>query len=207
MSTFLTENLPQANLNIIKQEMNQDGKLRTFLNTPAKDLPPHYQYLVKDISTVEDSTLYDVIVFTCMNPRFKAFFTYSGNKPVGFVAYHVGPFGIENIKMFSFNPRQNGGMILLRDLSVLIEELLDKYGLVEWIAYPGNPTNKIYDKVIKQYNGKVWEQNGELWYSISSPQLEETTFLLKGSSTGKFYNVRAKTIVEAREKLRNFLKN
>jgi len=203
---LLTENLQSANLNVIKREMAKDEQLRKFLNTPAKDLPNNYHYLIQDVSTVEDSTLYDIIAFTCIKSIFKAFISYSGNKPVGFVAYLVGPYGVENIKMFSFIPETGGGTILLRDMSVLIEDLLHKYGLVEWVAYPGNPANKIYDKVIKQYNGKMKDFNGELRYSIESPYIDEETFTVIRKSTGEKYSVKARTLVEAKEKVKNILK-
>ena len=59
---LLEEQLVPANLNDLEVAMQNDKGLHTFLNTPARDLPDNYKYLVQEIpKSNENVTLLTVI--------------------------------------------------------------------------------------------------------------------------------------------------
>jgi len=179
VSCLLTEELRPVDMKILKGAMRKDKSLESFLTTQARELPSNYRYLVQDISDFEDYTLYDIIYWSAFQPNLKRFISFVGDKPIGFVAYEETDNSIEEIKMFSFNPKQSSGTLLLRDLNNLIKQFINEgYDYVKWSAYPGNPAIKIYDRVIDKYNGKVENRGDRLRYIITNPNLKERKFTI-----------------------------
>ena len=172
----LDEQLVPANLNDLNVAMKQDKELYTFLNTPAKDLPDNYKYLVDEItSDIENKTLLDLISVSLtlggMRGRIKSFFSKVGNKISGFVGYQVNNTNTEvlEIKMFSFDPSRGGGSALVWDLHKLFQKLTQEYSKVSWAAMSNNPANAIYKKAIEHYGGRCNEMDGEIHYTIERP--------------------------------------
>ena len=170
----LFSSLVPASLQELDTQMISDSELNTLLNTKGKYLPKNYIYLLGEvISDWENKTLYDFIKLTMNNRRagteLYTYFSISGNEIVGFAAYEVDntkrfrpyPF-VSEIKMFSFD-LSKPNPVLLRDLRNLLDKLIDEYKEVTWIAVSDNPANKIYNRVLDFYNGKVNSlENGRL---------------------------------------------
>lgn len=70
------------------------------------------------------------------------FLSYSINVSVGNV-YNFGLFGFKN------SPR------LGKELKTKLEELLDKYGRIEWCCVDNNPVLKHYIKFCEEHNGQM----------------------------------------------------
>ena len=69
--------------------------------------------------------------------------------------------------MFSFDTNRPN-VVLLRDLKVLVDVLLEQYSKVCWIAVKDNPANKIYEKVVQDYNRKTFAiDNSTIRYVIT----------------------------------------
>lgn len=87
-SIQLQETTVKADLSLLDAQLENDTELKTLLNTPAKDLPEKYKYLVNEIYENEaDKTLYYVIKESCNRLKSTSFFSMAGNKIVGFFAY------------------------------------------------------------------------------------------------------------------------
>jgi hypothetical protein len=170
---FLEEQLVPAKLDDLKHAMEQDKELYTFLNTPAKDLPEHYKFLVDEIyNDSENTTLYSLIklalTYRMRGTQTISYFSKSGSKITGFAAYILYVYGNEviEIKMFSFNPSQGSDAVLIRDLNNLLRDLVQKYNRVSWSAMKDNPANRIYEKAIEIYGGTMKEKKEEIHYCI-----------------------------------------
>jgi hypothetical protein len=171
-NNLITEELVPANINLLKDEMKKDKNLETFLTTPAKDLPTKYHYLVSEIGDFEDYCLYDLIFWSLtkkIQGTLHGKFSMSNGKPIGWCGYIVENGNVTEIKMFSFNP--NSGTILIRDLMLLLEKLVKEYPKVSWTAFKGNPANRIYQKAMKKYNGKIMEYDNKIVYLIQSDDI------------------------------------
>ena len=167
LPNILEEHLVSANLDDLKLAMEQDKALASFLNTPAKDLPEHYKYLVQEISNdVENETLYNLILMSLRARRVIPYFSKSGSKITGFAAYQVANNEVTEIKIFTFNPKQGTGVVLIRDLITLLDELVEKYDKVSWAAMKDNPANKIYKKAVEKYSGHIDEDGELIHYTI-----------------------------------------
>jgi hypothetical protein len=155
----IEEQMVPASLKDLKMAMLQDQELNVFLNTPATELPDNYKYLVGELTNeIEDTTLFHIIYATLnwkiSGLEIHSFFSKSGDKFKGVVAYMTKGNEVVEIKTFSFNPSQGGGAILIRDFDPLIDELVKKYDKVSWRAVKDNPANKIYQRVIEKYDGQ-----------------------------------------------------
>jgi hypothetical protein len=171
---LLTEQLVTAKWDDLKIAMQQDRELNVFLNTPAKNLPDNYKYLVREIdSSIENETLLTIIKMSFSNfGRGTIFplFSKSGSKITGFAAYILNGREVTAIKMFSLNP-QGVAPVLIRDLTGLLDTLIAQYDKVSWDAMRDNPANKIYQSAIKKYGGTATENGDEVHYSIpGNPQ-------------------------------------
>ena len=83
-SIKLQETTVKADLSLLDAQLENDTELKTLLNTPAKDLPEKYKYLVDEIYEDEaDKTLYYVIKESCNRLKSTSFFSMAGNKIVG----------------------------------------------------------------------------------------------------------------------------
>lgn len=172
---LLEKQLVPAKLDDLKHAMEQDEELNIFLNTPAKDLPQHYRYLVDEISPdMENETLFTIIKL-CFTKFGKVmvlpFFSMSGKEITGFVAYSVDNNEVSEIKMFSFNPSHGSAAVLIRDLDKLLSELITKYNKVSWLAMKVNPANRIYQKAIENYGGSINDEGDEIRYCIEKGKL------------------------------------
>jgi hypothetical protein len=52
---------------------------------------------------------------------------------------------------------ENNGILLIKDLKQFVDELLNKqnfYKIKFWVVI-GNPIEKVYDKVVEDYNGRI----------------------------------------------------
>lgn len=166
-NVFLTEQLVPANIELLKQAMQDDKELHKFLNTPARELPEHYKYLVGEITNdYANITLYTLIDMTLIYNRFKPYFSMSGNKITGFAAYEVKGNRVTELKIFTLNKQKGGGVVLIKDLISLLDNLINTYEKVSWSAFKENPANKIYQKAIEKYNGNVVEECNEFHYTI-----------------------------------------
>jgi hypothetical protein len=172
---LLTEQLVPANIRTLIIAMNNDKELSDFLNTPAKDLPENYRYVVDEITEEdEDRTLYDLICGSIsLRKSIKSYFSENNGKLTGFTAYGVNKNEVIEIKMFSFNPSSGSGSGLLRDLRNLLNDLIVKYENVSWSALKINPANKIYQKAIQMYDGNVEEDGALFRYSIPGKKLKK----------------------------------
>jgi hypothetical protein len=160
----LKKKLVLANLEKLQQLM-LDKNLSILLTTKAEQLPSAYQFLVREISEdYKDKTLYDLIA-TSLNYNIKGTKTFSyfsevNQTIVGFIAYIVFQKEVIEIKIFSFDLKHNN-LVLLRDLKYLLDQLVEQYIGVSWTALIENPANKIYEKVLKDYQGKrILEEKG-----------------------------------------------
>lgn len=163
-SMKLTESTEPANLIKLNAQMKSDSELNDLLNTPAKDLPEQYKYLVDEIyEDDKDKTLYYVIKESCNRLRSTSFFSMAGEKIVGFFAYIIGEGNkVDEIKMFSFDLKKPNP-VLAGDLLRLIEKLRKTYVEISWMAIKENPANKQYEQAIKLYNGTI-EEVSEKYY-------------------------------------------
>jgi hypothetical protein len=163
----LTEEFVRADLNILKNAMVEDEKLRNFLNLKATELVekfPQYGYLVDEIGVENRTkTLLNVIEDTLQYRKFKSFFSKSGSKITGFVAYVSNGREVSDIKMFSFDPTRGGGAGLVIDLRRLLDNLVKdpKITVISWFAMKDNPFNEAYQMSINLYNGK-WKEEGDI---------------------------------------------
>ena len=101
---LLQEQLVPAKLDDLKHAMEQDNELRIFLNTPAKDLPDHYKFLVQEITPdIENKTLLSLIQTSIdYNPyggEVIPLFSVVNNRFVGFAGYTVSGNEVLNIKI------------------------------------------------------------------------------------------------------------
>ena len=167
---LLNEQLVPAKWDELKYAMEQDSELHTFLKTPAKDLPDNYKLLVSEIDEhLMGMCLHDLIALSLSRRagNFICYFSKSGLKITGFVAYQVSNNEVVDIKMFSFDPKPTAtSFVLIRDLDKLLSELITKYNKVSWGAMPQNPANAIYKKVIEHYGGKVEQDGNMIRYTI-----------------------------------------
>jgi hypothetical protein len=161
-----------ANLGELERSMQQNMKLRTFLNTPAKDLPEQYKLLVQEITDeYANSTLLDLIKASVMGKKTigaNPLFSKTVNGLVGFAAYVVKNDEVTEIKMFSFDPDTDSDSILVRDLNKLLSELVGKYKKVSWSAMKINPVNEMYQRAIQQYGGSYKEDGDIIHYRIEN---------------------------------------
>lgn len=167
-SIKLQETTVKADLSLLDAQLENDTELKTLLNTPAKDLPEKYKYLVDEIYEDEaDKTLYYVIKESCNRLKSTSFFSMAGNKIVGFFAYIIGADNkIDEIKMFSFDSSKNNP-VLAADLVRLLNKLQETYVEINWDAVKENPANDQYKKIIKLVNGTVTEvSNKSYHYSV-----------------------------------------
>jgi hypothetical protein len=174
---LLKEEFVQANLGELEQTMQQDVELYKFLNTPAKDLPEQYKLLVQEISDgYANSTLLDLIKSSIMGKKTMGtnpLFSKTSNGLVGFAAYVVKDNEVTEIKIFSFNPNVGSGSILIRDLSKLLNELVEKYKKVSWSAMKINPINRVYQIAIQKYGGGYKEDGDIIYYWIDNRPLKK----------------------------------
>lgn len=157
-----------ANLSKLDAQLKTDATLNKLLNTPAKDLPEKYKYLVDEIYEDEkNKTLYYVIKESCNRLKSTSFFSVAGNKIVGFFAYIIGEGNtVDEIKMFSFDITKNNP-VLAADLIRLLEKLRKNYVEIKWMVIKENPANDQYNKIISKYNGSVVEINNKFYqYTI-----------------------------------------
>jgi len=158
--THLKEQLIPAKIEELYLELTENKELEKFLTTKAKDLPEEYRFLVTEISEEdEEKTLLNIIEtsFEYRKRRIVNYFSKAGEKIVGFVAYFYYRNEVTDIKMFSFYPDKSN-VVLLRDLRVLLKDLLSKYERVFWSAVEKNPANVIYRKVNEEFGGKEPEE-------------------------------------------------
>ena len=170
---FIRSALVQADMQSLENQMAEDKSLSELLMTPAKELPVKYSYLLAEVfDGWETLTLYHLIAETFTKvPKDHVYFSKVGDKIVGWCAYTTardpkqGYVYVNEIKMFSFDINRPNP-VLLRDLELLINMLLDKYGIISWIAVKENPANKIYQRAIDKYNGSKEEYNNLIQYLI-----------------------------------------
>jgi len=171
---MLEEQFVPANMSELNQAMQQDRELYTFLNTPAKDLPDNYKYLVQEITPdIANKTLLNIIQTSIEYPnpyggKLIPYFSIANGKLVGFAGYTVKGNEVFNIKMFSFSPKQGDGAVLIRDLNNLLGDLIKKYKKVSWFAAKENPANRIYQAAIKEYKGSFYEEGDDIYYCIEN---------------------------------------
>lgn len=167
-SIRLQETTVKADLNLLDAQLETDTRLNALLDTPAKDLPENYRYLVDEIYEDEaDKTLYYVIKESCSRLKSTSFFSMAGDKIVGFFAYIIGAGNkVEEIKMFSFDLSRNNP-VLAADLMWLLNGLRETYAEINWNALKKNPANEQYRKAIKLVNGTVTEVSDKIYhYSV-----------------------------------------
>jgi hypothetical protein len=163
----LTEEFVRADLSVLKNAMIEDETLRQFLNLKATELVekfPQYGYLVDEIGVEnEATTLLNVIEDTLRYRKFKSFFSKSGSKITGFVAYVSNGREVSDIKMFSFDPSRGGGTGLVIDLRRLLNDLVKDPNIIRisWSAMKDNPFNEAYQMAIGIYKGNS-DENGEM---------------------------------------------
>lgn len=168
---LLKEGFVPANSGELERYMQQDKDLHTFLNTPVKDLPDRYKLLVQEITDgFANCTLLDLIKGAVMgrNIGVNPLFSETVNGSVGFAAYTVRNNEVTEIKMFSFYPTKESGSILIRDLSRLLTELVEKYKKVFRSAMKINPANKICQRAIQQFGGSCKEDGDIIPYYIEN---------------------------------------
>ena len=167
-SIRLQETTVKADLNLLDAQLETDTRLKALLDTPAKDLPENYRYLVDEIYEDEaDKTLYYVIKESCSRLKSTSFFSMAGDKIVGFFAYIIGAGNkVEEIKMFSFDLSRNNP-VLAADLMRLLNGLRETYAEINWNALKKNLANEQYRKAIKLVNGTVTEVSDKIYhYSV-----------------------------------------
>jgi hypothetical protein len=188
---ILKEELVRADLGTLENAMLEDERtgakinlkdgtkitLRQFLNLRAPELIknfPLYAYLAEDIDIQnEKTTLLDVIKYTfLLGNKYRFFFSKSGSKITGFVAYVLNDTEVTDIKMFSFDPARGGGAGLVIDLRNLLKELIKDPNItrIAWFAMKDNPFNEAYKIAIGMYNGKVKEGGNVINYWIDKTQ-------------------------------------
>lgn len=138
------------------QALQNDDVLNKFLHTNVKDLPEEYKYLLQEEMPNGDGTLFQLIdsSFAHLGDN-KNFFSIKNSKITGWMAYDTDKTdsNVLNIKMCSLTPDKNN-IELIKDLKDFLDFLLKKYNYIQWFASIANDKgNKIYEKVIKMYNG------------------------------------------------------
>ncbi len=152
--------LQSCELDELDKAMENDSELNSLLTTEGKDLPVEYRYLMGDVlSGWENKTLYDFIVLTLFakGDKYHSYFSKAGDKLVGFAAYEVdltlrfrNYTFVSEIKMFSFDLKRPNP-VLIQDLKTLIDQLLNEYFEVTWVAVKENPANRIYEAAMNFY--------------------------------------------------------
>lgn len=161
----LKETTAKADLSSLDAQLATDQELNKLLNTPAKNLPESYKYLVDEIyEEQEDKTLYYLIKESCNRLKSTSFFSMAGNKIVGFFAYIIGEENkIDEIKMFSFDLKKNNP-VLAADLIRLLDKLRETYVEINWDAMKENPACEQYNKIIKKFNGTVTAVSDKIYH-------------------------------------------
>ena len=170
---LITSALVQADMEKLESQMQDNESLMNLLLKPAGELPKKYSYLLAEVfDGWETTNLYHLIFETNTKvPKDQVYFSMAGNEIVGWCAYtteysrQFKQVVVNEIKMFSFDiDRPNP--VLLRDLEMLINMLLDKYGVIFWGAVKENPANRIYQRAIEKYNGTKEEHGNLVYYTI-----------------------------------------
>jgi len=176
----LFEKFVPAKLEDLKSAMKKDEELKKFLNTPAKDLPQNYKFLVREITDDNSNKSLLYLIKSSLELHFKGtktvpLFSVAGNKIIGFAAYIVDleDNKVTEIKMFSFDPSKGSGSNLVRDLDNLLKDLIKQYEKVSWGAMKDNPANRIYKAAIKKYGGEIQERGDIIRYSIESKEKDK----------------------------------
>ena len=169
-STHLQEKLVPASMEELNNAMNVDLKLKTFLNTKAKDLPEEYLHLVKEFfKDYKDKTLLDLIqislIWRIRGTQVTRLFSKSGDKLTGFAAYMVRKNEVIEIEFFSFDPARHS-TVLIQDLKEVLVSLLQQYKKVSWTAVVENKANSIYQKVIEEFGGTSEIKNEIVEYCV-----------------------------------------
>ena len=165
----IQEKRVNINKNDFKKEIEKDSELNAFLHLPLKDLPSEYKYLVEEELPYGDGTLYQLIdmSFASLGDD-KNFFSIKDSRLSGWMAYKTDKSDsyVENIKMCSLTPNENNRELIV-DLKDFLDFLLTKYDLICWYASQENKKgNKIYEKIIKIYNGKQEIVNSKLFHYV-----------------------------------------
>ena len=159
---LISSSLSKCIMSELDNEMEKDNNLKQLLYTPAQELPERYLYLLTEVfPNVLKYTLYDLIEMSSNKSNIYSYFSKAGDKIVGWCAYHVSEDmdredEVDEIKMFSFDlSRPNP--VLLRDLHILLDNLLEKYSSVSWAAVSENPATSVYEAALKKYQNAGFE--------------------------------------------------
>lgn len=156
----ILSSLEISNLQDLDIQMNNNPKLKELLTTPGDKLPEKYLYLLAEVlPNLSDYTLYDLIKLSMSYKNTYSYFSKAGDVIVGWVAYQTSfdvvsmKDKVVEIKMFSFDiTRPNP--VLIKDLEELLNDLLNKFDSVSWVAVKENTANKIYNMALARCSEK-----------------------------------------------------
>lgn len=76
---------------------------------------------------------------------------------IGYLSANVDRFSNKASSVGAINFDRNINLVFSKDLHKFLEDLFIKYNFrkVEWWVIVGNPAEKMYNKIIKKYGGKV----------------------------------------------------
>lgn len=175
----ICSSLSECNISELDDLMEKDSELKKLMFTPAKELPQRYLYLLEEIDpNMMQCNLYTLIISSLgWGSKIHSYFSKSGNKIVGWCAYHISKKfnGVDEIKMFSFD-LDKPNLVLLRDLKNLVDRLLTEYSFVSWGAVPENPANRIYERALAEYENKGFDvekvqSDKEITYTVTNKNL------------------------------------
>ena len=93
----------------------------------------------------------------------------SCNKVIGYFSADIIRHSNKACGIQAINFGEDANIIFSKDMYQFLDELMTKHNLrkIEWTVVIGNPAEKIYDKIIEKYNGRVVGTRRE---SVTTPE-------------------------------------
>jgi hypothetical protein len=126
------ESATKHQFDILQKQIDSDPELRRLLTSPMKDIP-QYEWLTSN-PYEKDHSLFDGLKFIFFfTKNAKLFFSKSGNKFTGFLAYIDKGSEISGIKIASFYEKRSN-VTMAMDLINFIEKEVIHRKKITWVA-------------------------------------------------------------------------
>lgn len=148
-----------------------DKRLKLLLTTPISNLDKKYlRLLPPQVAPLARAlTLSSLMQMYESTEGVRSYISFTGEEPTGWIVYRVEAREVVEFDICSFIDGPNP--VLMRDAKNILDDLVDLYEVITFQSLPNNSFKRAYDKIVKHYGGKSWEEAGMIWYQIGS--LEE----------------------------------
>lgn len=165
----LREEKKTLSMPLLKQYMAEDKELKRILTTPVAELNEQYLNLFppENEDYWRGASIMDILrIYTNMEGYgVHNYLSFSKDEPIGWISYRTEGDVVAEINVIAFYlDRPN--VSLIRDLHLLINDLLKDYSEVRYQSLDGNPVRGAYDKFAKMHNCTPVFANGMWNYSL-----------------------------------------